>query len=266
MRNGVMRQTQPDEDVDGARVKIGTRWTEADVGPHRHRRQDGGPQQGHPHRLPPLLRPPCRQRDVSRQQHAGAQQVGRVNGAGGAQGQDGGDPALAQKERHRQDEQHAERARLQHGAEQSLTGHPSFEQEFGFGRNQAGQDVAQGGRMQDDQGRQGQGPLRRRAKVEDRRSDSQQAEQIHAHQRRVQQVERPRREHGGHALNHPCEQRGRLGRVDEPVVPQKAQAGAGQSVQEVLILVGSVKRRLSVGEREGERPGDVFERATHWEC
>src|SRR4051794_13618300 len=109
--------------------------------------------------------------------------------------------------------------------------------------------------MDDDQQRQ-QDESRRPAPRQPERGLDQgdEANEVDALQNGKNRRERPLADLGGEPGDAGTEDRRRVEGVGEPVVGEVAPAGGGEAVEEILILVGVIERRLPGGGRERGGP------------
>src|SRR5262249_33812224 len=78
--------------------------------------------------------------------------------------------------------------------------------------------------------------------------------EVHSQNENVVNVEAPLVQIRSGKLHYPGKERRRILGVGQPILAQVAAPGVSEAVEEVLILIGVIKRRLRVGDAEDDRP------------
>ncbi len=226
-----------------------------DRGNQRQRQQSGR------ERSAPVAALAPQKPQVGRAERAGAEQVGRMDAGGGHGCGDGGIRSSPQEESDREQQQRAEAARLEHGAEQPLTGHTAIEEIVPLRPEQERQSIPQCGGVHQDQPGQEEAAGGAPAQVEKVDGDVGQAEEVDAEDGQIDGVEGGRCQEAVDRFHQETEKRDRVDRVGQPVARQVSDPGSGGAMQEVLVLVGGVQRRLAVGQAEEQGPEQRLEQA-----
>ena len=149
-------------------------------------------------------------------------------------------------------QEHSEAARLQHGAEQSLSGQPAVQQVFPVSPHPAAKQHVQRGRMRHKNQRQ-EDPSRGPGALDfiDPIRDTTQAVEVDREQQEVIDVEdRPGEITRGYEYQ-PSKNRGWVGGVGQPIIRKQSLPGLSQAMQKVLVLIG----RCTAA--PGRRPGQA---------